>query len=243
MKLGALPIFILDTETTGLRAPADALCEIALMRWLPPKYVGPIERVEWSSLVNPGRLIPRDATLIHGIRNRDVVGAPSVDEACERVRSLIPPGSLVLAHNMAFDSRFIDLPERYLGCTLRLAKRLWPKAPSHKNANIARWLGIPEPDGPMHRALNDVRVTGQIFYQILRGLRAQTGAVPSAEELISLATGMAKLTSIPFGRYRGTRLSEVPTDYLSYALRTWTDADPTLLDALRNECAHRAAGR
>jgi len=239
MKLGALPIYIIDTETTGLSAPEDTLCEIALIRWFPPNYTGPLQRTEWSSLVNPGRHIPEEASNIHGIKNEHVVGAPTVAEAQATIQRIIPSESLVLAHNMAFDAKFINLTEYHLGCTLRLAQYLWPQAPSYKNENLANWLGIAKPEGRLHRALNDVQLTSKVFYVILKHLVNKIGHVPSAEELISFSSMDAPITAIPFGKYKGVSIKDVPTDYLEYALKKWNDAESALLKALRSELEQR----
>lgn len=233
MRLGDLPIFIIDTETTGLKAGEDALCEVALIRWLPPNYSGNLQKIEWSSLVNPGRLIPKDAIDIHGITNDAVIGAPSFSEIRSILHRMIPCESLVLAHNMPFDSQFLQLDNRHLGCTLRLARHIWPQAPSFKNKLLAEWLGIAIPEARLHRALNDAKLTAQIFHKILRSWVDKKGTLPLADELISLSSILSPITTMPFGKYQGVPLNEVPKDYLQYAVTTWTDAEPTLLQAIK----------
>ncbi len=240
MRLGEVAIFILDVETTGIDPKQSHVCEIAIARWLPPNYVGPAERVVWSSLVRPPVGIPPAATAIHGITDADVVSAPPLAEALTAFRDLVPAGSLVVAHNIAFDGAFIDLRERYRACTLRLAQRLWPRAPSHKNAELARWLGIETEGDRLHRASPDVAVTGRIFHAILRRMVELEGSVPTLERLSRLSSSDEPVEFLPFGKHRGEPLSAVPTDYLVYARDTWRDAEPGLRAAILAEIARRA---
>jgi exodeoxyribonuclease X len=239
MRLGDLPIFIIDTETTGLKASEDTLCEVALIRWLPPNYSGNLKKIEWSSLVNPGRQIQKNASDIHGITDDAVIGAPSVSEVRSTIHRLIPCDSLVLAHNMPFDSQFLQLDNRHLGCTLRLARHVWPQAPSFKNKLLAEWLGIAMPEARLHRALNDAKLTAQIFHKILLSLVDKNGTLPLADELISLSSILSPITTMPFGKYQGAPLNQVPKDYLQYAITKWTDAEPALLQAIKIEIKAR----
>ncbi len=64
-------LVILDTETTGLisKDPDTKIVQISLMN-----NKG---KIIFSSLVNPGRPIPPDATVIHGIKDSDVANAPT----------------------------------------------------------------------------------------------------------------------------------------------------------------------
>ena len=240
MRLGDVAIFILDVETTGIDPKKNHVCEIAVARWLPPTYNGPAERTTWSSLVRPPVAIPAAATAIHGISDSDVRDVPPLASALATFREVVPAGSLVVAHNIAFDGAFIDLRERHQACTLRLAQRLWPHAPSHKNAELARWLGI-ETDGErLHRAAPDVAVTGGIFHAILRRMVERDGSAPSLEQLCRLSSPEEPVEFLPFGKYRGEPLAAIPIDYLVYARDTWRDSEPGLRAAILAEIARRA---
>lgn len=236
MRLGDTSIYVVDTETTGLDAEFCAICEVALVRWLPPKYTGPA-RFEWSTLVNPGISIPSDATVVHGIRDADVADAPSISEAEATMRRFIPRGALVLSHKKAFDSAFLSLEGRLWGCTYRLSQRLWPDAPSFKNVDLARWVGVKVDSCNAHRALVDAKITAALFHQILRALIDRNGSLPHVEELVKWSE--SPYTHMPFSKYRGKRIAAVPTDYLEYASRKWQDAEPELRTAIQNELRRR----
>jgi len=65
----------LDLETTGLDASRDAIIEVGAVKFLDGEPVD-----SFSTLVNPGRPIPYEITLITGITDRDVIGMPAFDQ-------------------------------------------------------------------------------------------------------------------------------------------------------------------
>jgi DNA polymerase III epsilon subunit-like protein len=96
-----LPIAVIDTETTGLAAGRDQICEIAAVRF----EGGRVTR-EYATLVDPGMPIPPVVTAIHGITDEMVRGKPCLEEAAAGLwrvcRDAIP-----CAFNAPFDRRFL----------------------------------------------------------------------------------------------------------------------------------------
>ena len=80
--------------------------------------------------------------------------------------------SPLIAHNAAFDIGFIRHELAILGlpltnrsiCTLKLARRRFPRLVSHRLEAVARHVlgGIPD-DCRLHRALGDARLAGRIW--------------------------------------------------------------------------------
>ena len=71
--LAALPIVVLDTETTGLDAAKDMVIEIGAYR---PAFGRATEEADvFATLVNPGLPIRAASTRIHGITDADVAEA------------------------------------------------------------------------------------------------------------------------------------------------------------------------
>ena len=99
-KLVETGCYIVDTETTGLKGDAE-ICEIAVV-----SHNG---EVILDTLVRPVRSIPRDATKIHGIRNKDVANAPTLPEILENEGKLILSDDTGLAiYNADFDLTLLD---------------------------------------------------------------------------------------------------------------------------------------
>ena len=118
---------VIDTETTGLHDPARII-EIAMV------FVSPSGKVEdsWTTLVKgDGSAGGRRLEQIHGIRDHDLVKAPTFGQIATEVLGAMQ-GRVVFAHNAKFDRARINyelrllrrslLPE--LGCTMYLGQRL-----------------------------------------------------------------------------------------------------------------------
>jgi DNA polymerase-3 subunit epsilon/ATP-dependent DNA helicase DinG len=158
----------LDLETTGLSAEKDAILEVGAV-----KYQDGVPVEQFESLINPGRPIPFEITLITGIRNEDVIGKPTFDRVAPALRQFAGSAPIV-GQNIAFDLGFLRRPgahgsplfvENRALDTWELASVLAPGLPSYSLGSLALHFGIASPNG--HRALNDASVTAQLF-EILR---------------------------------------------------------------------------
>lgn len=66
------PLIVFDLETTGLATGEDKILEIAYEKILPSgEIIANVHRI------NPGRPIPPEASVIHGIFDKDIADAPS----------------------------------------------------------------------------------------------------------------------------------------------------------------------
>jgi DNA polymerase-3 subunit epsilon len=167
---------VIDVETTGFSPAADRVVEIGCAEVYGDQVVA-----RWSTLVNPGRGIPAEATAIHGITDTMVACAPSLKAALKHARRLCR-GRIVAAHSARFDLSFVgpSVAAQAL-CTMRLARAVFPEAPNHKNQTLRRFLDIDGRAGEsfsIHRALGDALVTAHILiacrsrYAALRGGKA-----------------------------------------------------------------------
>ena len=176
----------LDLETTGLSAERDAILEVGAVKYQDGE---PVESFE--SLINPGRPIPYEITLITGIRNEDVIGKPAFERVAPALRQFVGPAPIV-GQNIAFDLGFLRrtglfVENRALD-TWELASVLAPGLPSYSLGSLALHFGIASPNG--HRALNDASVTAQLF----EVLRERAAMLPSAvlAEILRLAAMLAQ---------------------------------------------------
>ncbi len=154
-----------DVETTGIDANTCAVVEVACQI----VEAGEV-RASFESLVNPGRAIPAFVTAIHGIDDSMVWGRPYLRELVPTLLDLCR-GAVLVAHNAAFDRRFLPfLASHRSACSWKLASRVVPEAPNHKNETLGHFFGVHDPElagRRSHRALADVIVTRHVFFHCL----------------------------------------------------------------------------
>ena len=155
--LSEVVFVVVDLETTGGPPGADAITEIGAVR-----VRGGAVESEMSTLVNPGRAIPAQITVLTGITNAMVAGAPPVGEALTAFLAwarLDGESTVLVAHNARFDVGHLRGAARALGLgwseptvldTLGLARRAWSRAdvPDHKLGTLAALVG--SPPAPLH---------------------------------------------------------------------------------------------
>jgi DNA polymerase-3 subunit epsilon len=122
--------------------------------------------------VNPQRSIPEPSIAIHGIRPEMLVGQPTIADVLPAFHAFARDTVLV-AHNAAFDMRFLQLKEAPTGIrfdqpvldTLLLSALLHPNQESHALEAIALRLGV-DATG-RHAALRDAMVTAEVFLKLV----------------------------------------------------------------------------
>jgi DNA polymerase-3 subunit epsilon len=171
--LGVTPFAVLDIETTGIYPGAvDRIIEIAVVRLTADLEI----EEEWVTLVNPQRDIGR--TDIHGIQAGDVVTAPLFEEVAGDVGVRLD-GAVIAGHNLRFDTNFlahelrrcsISMPTLPMLCTMDLAYRFLPDAPSRKLSCCCEQVAVLHEDD--HTALGDARAAAQLLRVLIdRGRR------------------------------------------------------------------------
>lgn len=210
-----VPVFaVVDVETTGFNAAGyDRVIELAIIRL--DAELKPID--EFTTLLNPNRDIGRSD--IHGIRASDVITAPKFEEVVGDIAHRLAE-VIIVGHQIRFDLRFLEAEFNRAGhpwhsfptvCTLELAHRFLPEAPSRKLAICCESCGIAIEYA--HSALGDARATAQLLGKLL----------PKAEPLSSLVGQTAPRTWAgrkPTGLSLPRRTSgSAPHESLSYLAR------------------------
>lgn len=97
---------ILDTETTGLNHRADEIIEIGVIAFTfdGDGRIGDVTDV-YGGLRQPAAPIPAEITRLTGITD-DMVAGETIDPA--RLKELIEPAELIIAHNAGFDRPFCE---------------------------------------------------------------------------------------------------------------------------------------
>ena len=149
----------LDLETTGLSADRDAIIEVGAIKYRDGEAIE-----EFTSLVNPGRPIPYDITMLTGITDRDVASAPAfrqIETTLTRFVGQLP----VVGHSVGFDLGFMraqGLLNENVGLdTWELATILLPALPGYSLGALAQRFGLGLTNA--HRALDDARASGRLF--------------------------------------------------------------------------------
>jgi len=197
-----------DTETTGTRSSQDYIIEIAAYE--------PDGKRTFEKLVKPPVSIPPDATAIHNITDDMVAEAPSFEVIGKEFIDFCGEDAVLIAHNNDnFDLPFLksefgrhglEMPEWKFVDTLKWARRYRPDLPRHALQFLRDLYGFPANNA--HRALDDVVILHQVF-------EAMTGDL-TIEQIYTLLNLPRKLKTMPFGKYRGRPLSEVPKDYVQW---------------------------
>lgn len=174
--LTELTYTVFDTETTGLQPSAgDEIIQIGAARIV----AGKLRANElFDQLIDPQRSLPKASTAIHGITGEMVKGQPTIDAVLPRFHAFAQDAVLV-AHNAAFDLKFLQLKEARTGVrfdapvldTLLLSSLLQPEHTAHSLEAMAQRLGVPVLG--RHTALGDALVTAEVFLRLLPLLKAQ----------------------------------------------------------------------
>ena len=173
--LADLSYTVFDTETTGL-APnqGDEIIQIGATRIV----AGKLRRQEcFEQLVDPQRSVPAAGVAIHGIEPHMLRGQPTIDMVLPAFHAFAQD-SVLVAHNAAFDMRFLQLKEGPTGVrfeqpvldTLLLSAVVHPQQASHSLEAIAQRLGVNVLG--RHTALGDALVTAEVFLKMLPLLHA-----------------------------------------------------------------------
>ena len=159
---------VIDVETTGFDTLRDRIVEVAVVQ-----TDGFVIESRWSSLVNPGIPIPPMSQAFHGLGDADVCGAPELWALLPAIEDLTD-GRTLVAHHATFDRNFLWTLRRPWICTLELARRAYPHAPSHRLGKLVDYLGL----GPrltserLHRALPDAEAAAYVLMACLESLKA-----------------------------------------------------------------------
>lgn len=177
MQLVAIDAVVLDTETTGLDAGRARIVQIGAARLAGGRQAdGP-----FSSLVDPGEPIPPATTLIHGIDDAAVRGAPRFAQAWERFQSY-RAGALVIGHTIGYDLAVLKREHGLAGLafapppcldTRLLAEIALPGLAGYGLDQVAARLELPPQPGRRHDAVADAELTAAVLLALVPHLRAR----------------------------------------------------------------------
>ena len=222
---------VLDTETTSLNFKIAEVIEFGFVLKFKEEWG------QFDELHQPSGPIDHEISAITNITDKMVAGKPSFadslgdfDQILETVGT--PDETIIVAHNAFYDKNIFThgyptskvLDHEWV-CTMRMAKKLYGNDDTVKKFNLAylRYrfdLDVPE-DIPAHRASSDAYVTAKLFEHLLDEAQAQGVFAPGIDkrqQLFEWMNGPAVFDTMPMGKHKGKKLTEVPMEYWTWAL-------------------------
>ena len=215
---------LVDTETTGISAD-DKVCEMAYVE------IDDAFNVirSGNSLINPGIPIHYAASSINGITDVMVKDAPTLEDYMLSEGAPLRGEVTLIAHNLDFDFRFLkQYTDDGVGklCTLKCARVLYPDAANHKQGTLAAMLGIQVAREKAHSADGDL----DVLLQLLQCLCRDAGT--DLYGLLEVQRRPRPIKVMPFGKWKGTKLEDLPADYVYWLTHKADNLDADLRTAL-----------
>ncbi|MFK7918876.1 MAG: DEDD exonuclease domain-containing protein [Ilumatobacter sp.] len=186
VPLANVTFCVLDLETTGGNRNDDMITEIGAVKVQGGECIG-----TFQTLVNPGRAIPPQISVLTGLTDVLVAPAPRIEAVLPSLMTFIGDAVLV-AHNAPFDIGFIraalrraERPEwrPTVVDTVHLARRLVrDEVPNCKLSTLASRLRLDHQ--PSHRALDDALATTDLLHVLIE--RASGLGVLGLDDLVAL---------------------------------------------------------
>ena len=184
---------IIDLETTGGNRAEDSITEVGAVKVKGGAFLG-----TFQTLVNPGRAIPPQITVLTGLSDALVSNAPRIGAVLPSLLEFVGD-AVIVGHNVGFDVGFLRAAcERHgqppiggtVVDTVALARRLLrDEVPNCKLGTLASRLRLDHQ--PSHRALDDALATTDLLHLLIE--RAAGLGVLGLDDLV----GLAKLAGHP----------------------------------------------
>ncbi len=197
-ELGLNEFVVFDVETTGTDPYSDKIIELAAVKYKEGEIFS-----KFSHLIDPGRRISDDISIITGIKNEDLKGKPCIDEILPEFIEFASELPLV-GHNIDFDLSFVRAAiqdhesilmlgsDRFFD-TLLLSQIFFPvEVSNHRLSTLTEYFGFSSEN--MHRAYNDSSATGYLFLKIIER------ALGSSEEVIKKLTEVSGRSELKYVR-------------------------------------------
>ncbi|WP_108260014.1 DNA polymerase III subunit epsilon [Mangrovicoccus ximenensis] len=179
---------VLDTETTGFDPDTgDRVVEIGAVELFNHLPTGR----QYHQYINPARGMPAEAFGVHGIgpdllnpprpaEGKEVTlkDKPLFEEIGQAFLDFIGNDARIVAHNAAFDHRFLNFELTRMGLppiaaprvvdSLAIAKKRFPGSPASLDA-LCRRFGIDNSNRELHGALLDSEILAEVYLELIGG--------------------------------------------------------------------------
>lgn len=208
---------VIDYETTG--TPDDDHAEVIEMGRVDVTIETRSIGNPWSALACPRGPIPAVTKAVHHLTEGDLKDAPQARELWDEFFDGCGSSDVLAAHNAKFEQHFHPGDGRPWVDTYKVARVVWPDAPTHSNQGLRYWLDLyvdRDLASPPHRALPDAYVTASILVRLMDE--------KTVDEMILISKYPALLKIMNFGKHKGTTFEDAPIDYLEW-IRDKSDMD------------------
>jgi DNA polymerase-3 subunit epsilon len=178
---------VIDLETTGGNRNDDMITEIGAIKVRGGECLG-----TFQTLVNPGRAIPPQITVLTGLSDVLVSGAPRIEAVLGTLVDFVGD-AVIVGHNVGFDVGFLRAACRRaertpltgtVVDTVALARRLVrDEVPDCKLSTLASRFRLDH--RPSHRALDDALATADLLHLLIE--RAAGLGVVGLDDLVLLS--------------------------------------------------------
>lgn len=216
---------VIDVESTGLVDP-----EVVEVAYIPINIEGNASD-GWYGRFKPSKPITLGALSTHHIADEMLADCPPSSSF------KLPEGvDFVVAHNADYDWACIGKPEGIKRIdTLAMARTLWPDADSHSLGAMLYLLDRPIARTLLsnaHGAAVDARNCKILLGHILAKIKPMV--CENFDDLWNLSEKMRVPTIMTFGKWKGTKIRDVPSDYKRWYCGT-ADADPYVVRAMKEQ--------
>lgn len=212
---------VFDTETTGADPTKAKMVEFGYLVANAMLEVLDIDR----TLIDPEMPIPADASGVHHICDADVADEPTLDQVEQGFWApFFQAGTVVIGHNVKYDlqvAKDVLPPNLPFIDTLQLAKRYLPDAPNHKLGTLMYYCKLRVRKNT-HSAVDDCMICLDLLKHIM------TVSGKTVHDLIDISSQPLIVRVMPFGKHKGLKMEDVPTDYLKWMLREMSNMDENM---------------
>lgn len=221
---------IIDTETTGLDTSTAEIVEFGFVLREDNDWV------MFNELHKPYTPLTPECSAINLISNRMLADKKHFDDKevladLKEIFDILKPDGNIVCHNAIYDkaiiTRYEGLVDESLNwiCTYRLAKRLYNSDTSVTKHTVPYLrfrfdLDVPE-DVMSHRAASDAFVTAKLLEHLVTEMEERgiiDVSMPYGEQIKKYLVAPIIYDTMPFGKYKGVDMNDIPLDYFSWMI-------------------------
>lgn len=229
-------VVAVDLETTGVDKDKDNIVQVAAVLSYCTGNEMTRPRTIFSTLCNPGHPIPEEVSKVHGITDEDVRWSPSQSWALFNLKNLVNSlkahYKVVLAgqNQVRFDIPFMD------GKLKKPFFREFPTLDTY--IEVMRHYPTWEHKlGPLYEKVVckkavDAHDAAADCHMVLEILSSMVSNYDHIQDMINAQASPVVLDHMPFGKYKGVEMRDVPLSYIEYCVQNFTDMAPDIMVTL-----------